>query len=41
MELTNKNVFITGSSRGIGFGIAEAFAKEGANIVLNGRKEIL
>ncbi|MCC4043936.1 3-oxoacyl-[acyl-carrier-protein] reductase [Enterococcus gallinarum] len=40
MELTNKNVFITGSSRGIGFGIAEAFAKEGANIVLNGRKEI-
>jgi 3-oxoacyl-[acyl-carrier protein] reductase len=40
MELTNKNVFITGSSRGIGLGIAEAFAKEGANIVLNGRKEI-
>ncbi len=40
MELTNKNVFITGSSRGIGWGIAQAFAKLGANIVLNGRKEI-
>lgn len=40
MELTNKTVFITGSSRGIGWGIAKAFAKAGANIVLNGRKEI-
>ncbi|GCF92335.1 beta-ketoacyl-ACP reductase [Enterococcus florum] len=40
MELTNKNVFITGSSRGIGWGLAQAFAKQGANIVLNGRKEI-
>ncbi|MGM0215672.1 3-oxoacyl-[acyl-carrier-protein] reductase [Enterococcus sp. AZ109] len=40
MELTNKNVFVTGSSRGIGWGIAQAFAKQGANIVLNGRKEI-
>lgn len=40
MELTNKNVFITGSSRGIGWGIAQAFAKAGANIVLNGRKMI-
>lgn len=40
MELTNKNVFITGSTRGIGLGVAEAFAKEGANIILNGRSEI-
>ena len=40
MELTNKTVFITGSSRGIGWGIAQAFAQAGANIVLNGRKEI-
>ncbi|WP_312498245.1 3-oxoacyl-[acyl-carrier-protein] reductase [Enterococcus sp.] len=40
MELHNKNVFVTGSSRGIGFTIAKAFAKEGANVVLNGRKEI-
>ena len=40
MELTNKTVFITGSSRGIGWGIAKAFAQAGANSVLNGRKEI-
>ncbi|MFV0559168.1 MAG: 3-oxoacyl-[acyl-carrier-protein] reductase [Enterococcus sp.] len=40
MELTGKNVFITGSTRGIGEAMAIAFAKEGANIVLNGRKEI-
>lgn len=40
MELTGKNVFVTGSTRGIGRGIALAFAKAGANIVLNGRSEI-
>ena len=37
MELQGKNVFVTGSTRGIGWGIAEAFAKEGCHIVLNGR----
>lgn len=40
MELTEKNVFVTGSTRGIGLAIAHAFAKSGANIVLNGRSEI-
>lgn len=40
MELTNKTVFVTGSTRGIGLAIAKAFAKEGANIVLNGRGDI-
>lgn len=40
MELTQKNVFVTGSTRGIGLAIAHAFAKAGANIVLNGRSEI-
>ena len=38
--LKEKTVVITGSSRGIGRGIALQFAKEGANIVLNARKEI-
>ncbi|HEL1755928.1 TPA: 3-oxoacyl-[acyl-carrier-protein] reductase [Streptococcus suis] len=37
MELTNKNVFVTGSSRGIGLAIAHKFASLGANVVLNGR----
>ncbi|AIM24624.1 3-oxoacyl-(acyl-carrier-protein) reductase FabG [Melissococcus plutonius] len=40
MNLAGKNVFITGSTRGIGQAIAQAFAKAGANIVLNGRSEI-
>lgn len=35
-----KTVVITGSSRGIGRQLAIRFAKEGANIVLNARKEI-
>lgn len=39
--LKNKTVVITGSSRGIGRGLAIQFAKEGANIVLNARKEIV
>lgn len=37
MELQGKNAFITGSTRGIGLEIAKAFAKQGMNIVLNGR----
>lgn len=40
MEITNKNVFVTGSTRGIGLAIAHRFAQVGANIVLNGRSEI-
>ncbi|WP_086351063.1 3-oxoacyl-[acyl-carrier-protein] reductase [Candidatus Enterococcus clewellii] len=40
MDLKGKNVFVTGSSRGIGKAIAHTFAQEGANIVLNGRGEI-
>ncbi|WEV44648.1 3-oxoacyl-[acyl-carrier-protein] reductase [Streptococcaceae bacterium ESL0687] len=40
MEILNKNVFITGSSRGIGLAIAHQFAKAGANVVLNGRSQI-
>ncbi|HEL1748595.1 3-oxoacyl-[acyl-carrier-protein] reductase [Streptococcus suis] len=40
MELTNKNVFVTGSSRGIGLAIAHKFASLGANVVLNGRGQL-
>ncbi|AZP05482.1 3-oxoacyl-[acyl-carrier-protein] reductase [Jeotgalibaca ciconiae] len=40
MELKGKTVIVTGSSRGIGEAIAEGFAKEGANIVLNARKPV-
>ena len=40
MKLENKNVFITGSSRGIGLAIAHKFASLGANVVLNSRGEI-
>lgn len=35
-----KTVVITGSTKGIGYAIAQVFAKEGANIVLNGRKSM-
>lgn len=35
MKLTNKVALITGSSQGIGRGIAERFAAEGADIVIN------
>lgn len=37
LGLKNKNVVITGASRGIGFAIAEAFAHEGANLAICGR----
>lgn len=40
MEIKNKNVFITGSTRGIGHAIANAFAKNGANVIINGRSAI-
>ena len=40
MELKGKSVFITGSTRGIGLAMAHKFASLGANIILNGRREI-
>lgn len=40
MEIQKKNVFVTGSTRGIGLAIAHKFASLGANVVLNGRSAI-
>jgi 3-oxoacyl-[acyl-carrier protein] reductase len=39
MTFTGKTVLITGASRGIGFALAEAFAKAGANLSLCATKE--
>jgi NAD(P)-dependent dehydrogenase (short-subunit alcohol dehydrogenase family) len=39
LNLKGKNVLITGSSRGIGLGIARQFSEENCNVVLNGRAE--
>ncbi|HJO63250.1 MAG TPA: SDR family oxidoreductase, partial [Desulfobacterales bacterium] len=39
LNLQNRVVLITGSSRGIGKGIAEVFLREGARVVLTGRSE--
>ncbi|MFO0737396.1 MAG: SDR family oxidoreductase [Labilithrix sp.] len=33
-----KTVVITGSTKGLGLGLAEAFGKQGANVVVSGRK---
>ena len=37
LELENKRVLITGSSRGIGLQIAKHFLKEGARVVISSR----
>jgi NAD(P)-dependent dehydrogenase (short-subunit alcohol dehydrogenase family) len=39
LQLTGKKVFISGSTSGIGFGIASWLLKEGAEVIVNGRVE--
>lgn len=41
MELKDKVVLITGSTRGIGQAMALAFAKKGARVIINGRHDQL
>ena len=38
LELQNKRVLVTGSTGGIGEGIAKRFAQEGASVIINGRR---
>nr|NIP31488.1 SDR family NAD(P)-dependent oxidoreductase [Candidatus Dadabacteria bacterium]NIQ16247.1 SDR family NAD(P)-dependent oxidoreductase [Candidatus Dadabacteria bacterium] len=39
MKLKDKVALITGGSKGIGKGVAEAFLKEGAQVLICGRTE--
>ena len=39
LRLTGKRVLVTGASRGIGFGIAQAFHAEGCEVVSNSRSK--
>ena len=39
LQLTGKRAFVSGSTAGIGFAIAQALAKEGAQVMVTGRTE--
>lgn len=40
LKLKGKSVFISGSTAGIGFGVAQAFLREGATVYINGRTKL-
>ena len=37
LDLKNKKVFISGSTKGIGFETAKLFLEEGSTVIINGR----
>lgn len=39
LKINNKVVFVSGSTAGIGYATAERFLKEGAQVIINGRKK--
>jgi NAD(P)-dependent dehydrogenase (short-subunit alcohol dehydrogenase family) len=39
LQLTHKTALVSGSTAGIGFAIAEALAREGARVIVNGRSQ--
>jgi NAD(P)-dependent dehydrogenase (short-subunit alcohol dehydrogenase family) len=39
LQLQSKRAFVTGSTAGIGYAIAEALAREGASVIVNGRTQ--
>ena len=39
LQLKDKKALVTGSTTGIGYGIASQLLKEGAHVIINGRTE--
>ncbi len=39
LQLKGKTAFISGSTQGIGFAIAQKLLEEGAKVIINGRTE--